>query len=87
MVGLCCEVGSRNGVMEELLPELVLPRTSSQDFPLGYAGNDLPLESWTVFKEAWIRASIKSHIFETGTPISEANAAPDSQNDFSPRPA
>ena len=53
-------------------PEPVLPKASSQELPLGYAGNGSPTRSWTVFEEAWIWGSIDSHIFETGTPISAA---------------
>ena len=37
-----------------------------------YVGNGLPSGSWTVFKEAWMMASINSHIFKTSTLISAA---------------
>ena len=58
--------------LRQNFPEPVLPGTSSQDLPPGYAGNGPPTGSWAVFKEAWMKASIDSHIFETSTPISTA---------------
>ena len=57
-------------------PEPVLPKASSQELSLGYAGNASVVILGSF--QAWMRASLDSHIFETSTPKFTASVAPDS---------
>ena len=73
-VDLCREVGSRNDVVVELLPWARLARVQAMTYRSGERNTALHQDFRPFSKEA----SIDSSIFDTGTPISWASAAPDS---------